>query len=158
MRENKDVFWEAETFCHYILNSLDRLLRCLEGLSEEQLNWHPPAPNTNSLYTLAVHTVANAEENLVYTLYDQASPRKREQEFLAQCHDRDELAQRWQALRLRLQDALLNLSPERLAQEHVHPRRGPLTGLAILIIVARHCAEHLGQAELTRDLLLATTA
>jgi hypothetical protein len=30
-----------------------------------------------------------------------------------------------------------------------------VTGRAILIVVARHAAEHLGQAELTRDLLRA---
>jgi hypothetical protein len=38
-----------------------------------------------------------------------------------------------------------------------HPRRGPLSGREILIVVARHAAEHLGQAELTRDLMKAAT-
>ncbi|MBN1310607.1 MAG: hypothetical protein JXB30_04240 [Anaerolineae bacterium] len=36
---------------------------------------------------------------------------------------------------------------------HEHPRRGQMAGRAELIIVARHAAEHMGQAELTRDLL-----
>lgn len=154
MSKDKDSSWAAAVFCHYILSSLDRLLQCLEGLSEEQLSWHSLAPNTNSLYALTVHTLGNAEENLLHTLYDQPSPRNREQEFLAKGQTTDELVTHWRDLRERLQRALLNLTPERLKQEHVHPRRGHITGLDILIVVARHCAEHLGQAELTRDLLL----
>ncbi|HEU5349185.1 MAG TPA: DinB family protein [Ktedonobacterales bacterium] len=155
MPENNAVSWEAAIFCRYILSSLDRLFQCLEGLSEDQLNWHPPASNTNSIFALTVHTMGNAEESLVHAIYDQPSQRNREQEFAAKAQDADELAIHWQDLRERLQRALLNLSPEQLAQEHAHPRRGSITGLAILIIVARHCAEHLGQAELTRDLLMA---
>ena len=41
-----------------------------------------------------------------------------------------------------------------LDRERVHPRRGLLTGREILIVVARHAAEHLAHAELTRDLLM----
>lgn len=40
-----------------------------------------------------------------------------------------------------------------LEQEYLHPRRGPLIGWAILLIVARHAAEHWAHAKLTRDLL-----
>ncbi|HTI14159.1 MAG TPA: DinB family protein [Dictyobacter sp.] len=149
---------EAALFCRYILSSLDRLLQCLEGLNEEQLNWRPPAPNTNSLYALAVHTMANAEENILSTLYDRPSPRNREQEFLAQGTSADALISQWQDLRERLQDALLGLTSDDLERVHVHPRRDTITGLDILIVVARHSAEHLGQVELTRDLMLAVTA
>jgi hypothetical protein len=46
-----------------------------------------------------------------------------------------------------LQKTLLNLSSDDLEQEHLHPRRGSITGLDILIVVARHAAEHLGQPE-----------
>lgn len=140
----------------YILSSLDRLVQCLEGLSGEQLNWQPPAPNTNSLFALTTHTIGNVEENILYTLYDLASQRDREQEFQAKGQTADALAAHWQEVRGRLQNAFLGLSPEDLEREHMHPRRGSITGLEILIVVARHAAEHLGQAELTRDLLFAT--
>ncbi len=50
---------------------------------------------------------------------------------------------------------VLAVPPEALLAPHHHPRRGWSTGREILLIVARHAAEHLGQAELTRDLLLA---
>lgn len=114
---------EAALFCRYILSSLDRLLQCLEGLNKEQLNWRPPAPNTNSLYALAVHTMANAEENILYTLYNRPSPRNREQEFLAQGVSADALISQWQDLRERLQDTLLGLTSEDLERAHIHPRR-----------------------------------
>ncbi len=44
------------------------------------------------------------------------------------------------------------LSALDLEREVTHPRRGALTGRDVLIVVARHAVEHLGQAELTRDL------
>ena len=155
MVDSRKQFYEAALFCRYILSSLERLLQVVNGLSEERLNWRPPAPNTNSLYALAVHTMSNTEENILYTLFDQTSPRERAQEFLAHGSSADMLTTRWQDLRVQLQNAILNLSAKDLRREHDHPHRGPITGLDILIIVARHTAEHLGQAELTRDLLLA---
>jgi DinB superfamily len=148
---------EAILFCRYILSSLDRLVQCLDGLDEKQLNWQPPAPHANSLYTLVVHTLGNAEENLLLTLSDQPSPRNREQEFAMKCQSAEALVAQWQILRERLQTTLLSLSLDDLEQEHLHPRRGSVTGLDLLIVVARHAAEHLGQAELTRDLVLAST-
>ena len=36
-----------------------------------------------------------------------------------------------------------------------HPRRGIITGRDVLIVVARHTAEHWGEAQLTRSLLKA---
>ena len=61
--------------------------------------------------------------------------------------------QRWQDLCELLCLALDNLPPAEFDREFWHARRGPLTGCEILLVVARHAAEHLGQAELTRDLL-----
>lgn len=133
------------------------MLQVVDGLSEAQLNWHPPVPNTNSLYVLVTHSMANAEENLCYTLLGKSSQRDREQEFQAKGSSADELLAHWQDLRPHLEEAISGLSQEDLYRALVHPRRGPITALDILIIVARHMAEHLGQIELTRDLLLATS-
>lgn len=156
MATSQNTSQEATLFCHYILSSLDRLVHCLEGLNHEQLNWRPDAPHTNSLYILAVHTLANAEENILYTLYNRPCSRDREQDFLAQGSSMEYIQQRWQALRPQLQEAIQGLTREELLQERTHPRRGSVTGLDILIVAARHAAEHLGQAELTRDLVLST--
>ncbi|HTK07182.1 MAG TPA: DinB family protein [Ktedonobacteraceae bacterium] len=146
---------EAALFCYYILSSMDRLLQTIDGLSAEQLNWHPSAPNTNSLYVLVVHSMSNAEENICHTLIGEPSTRDREQEFRAKGSSADELLAHWQTLRPRLEATISSLSTEDLHRQIVHPRRGTITGLDILIVVARHMAEHFGHAELTRDLLLA---
>src|SRR5450631_2465852 len=107
---SKNPSREAAIFCHYILSSLDRLVQCLDGLNEQQLNWQPPTAHANSLYALTIHTLGNAEENILFTLYSQTSPRDREQEFLTKGYSVDELVVHWQALRERLQKALLGLS------------------------------------------------
>lgn len=157
MRVSNSSSHEAALFYRYIVSSIDGLLQCLDGLDEEQLNWRPPAPNTNSLYALAVHTLGNAEESLLFTLCGQPGQRDREQEFLAKGISGNEMVIYWQELRQRVQSALLNLSSDALEHEVIHPRLGAITGRDVLIIVAMHAAEHRGQAELTRDLVLAAT-
>jgi hypothetical protein len=146
---------EPLLFWRFIGSSLDRLVACLEGLSADELNWRPPAPEANSLYALATHTLGNAEENILETLGGQIVGRNREAEFAVAGSSSTEVAARWRELRERLAQALTDLPTGALDAEYPHPRRGTLTGRAILIVVARHAAEHLGQAELTRDLLRA---
>lgn len=148
---------EALIFWRYIASSLDRLVGCLEGLSAEDLNWRPTAPGANSLVALAVHTLGNAEENLRETLAGHAVGRDREAEFAVRDVSAGTLVTRWQILRLELPALLADLPADALDRTYAHPRRGTLTGREILIVVARHAAEHLGQAELTRDLLRAAT-
>lgn len=147
---------EALIFWRYIASSLDRLVGCLDGLSEAHLNWRPAAPDTNSLYALATHTLGNAEENLLQTLLGQPVGRDRDGEFAARGDSARAMAARWSALRAEIGSRLAKLPADALDAPYAHPRRGPLTGRELLLVVARHAAEHLGQAELTRDLLRAT--
>ena len=144
---------EIDSFRGFIFNSIDRLVGCLDGLSSDQLNWRPPAPDTNSLYVLATHIVGNAEQNLLGVLCGQPVTRNRAAEFAAAGTTAEPVQRRWQELRERVEAALDALPPARLEQELKHPR-GTLTGREVLVLQARHAAEHLGQAELTRQLLL----
>ncbi len=147
---------ELALYWRKIADSLERLLSTLEGLSEEQVNWRPPAPNANSLYALAAHTMGNAEENLLGVLAGQPVERDRDGEFQASGTSTDLLRERWATLRASIPAALANLPPGALdRQNYQHPRRGAISGRETLLIVARHAAEHTGQAELTRDLLQA---
>jgi uncharacterized damage-inducible protein DinB len=145
---------ELESYWRFISSSLDRLIACLEGLAEAELNWRPLS-NANSLYALAVHTMANAEENILATLCGQSVHRQRESEFSARGSSSEPVRAQWMALRERLAESLASLPSDELDREREHPRRGPLTGREVLLVVARHAAEHLGQAELTRDWLRA---
>ncbi len=54
-----------------------------------------------------------------------------------------------------IETALASLPAGALEGERRHPRRGPLTGRELLLVVTRHAAEHWGEAQLTLNLLKA---
>jgi len=139
----------------FIKSSVTRLLACLDGLEETALNWRP-LPNANSLYVLATHIIGNIEETVLGLICGQTVVRNRDAEFSALGHNAAALQAHWLQLEAQISRQLAQLTPTDLDREQLHPRRGPLTGWEILIVVARHAAEHLAHAELTRDLLLAS--
>jgi hypothetical protein len=144
---------EMDAYVRFISDSLERLIACLDGLDAEQLNWHPAADGANSVWVLAVHTLANAEENILAILGGRPSTRDRDAEFRARGVSPDALRERWRTLQPALQDAIRALPSADLDREYAHPRRGTLTGREVLLLVTQHAAEHLGHAEVTRDLL-----
>lgn len=146
---------EVAIFWRYLSSSLDRLVGMLEGQPAEVLNWRPPAPETNSMYVLANHTVSNAQVNLLGTLCAQLINRNRDSEFTVVTDEDNALDVAWPNIRRELEDALSSLTDDSLDTRYTHHWRGDITGREILLIVARHAAEHLGQAELTCDLAAA---
>lgn len=146
---------EVRWFWRYTSSSLDRLVETMTGLTVDELNWRPPAAGANSVHVLIVHTIANAEENLLGTLGGHHVERDREGEFGAVARANGDLASSWPARRTTLERALAEIQTGQLSHMYSHPRRGEVTGRDLLMIVARHAAEHLGQAELTRDLAVA---
>ena len=146
---------ELESFRHFIFNTIDAIVGGLDGLDAAQLNWRPEAPATNSLHTIATHVLGNAEENLLGTLCGRPHGRDYPSEFTGRGTSADAVRARWKSLRDRVDDALAALPAGDLDREFAHPRRGMLTGREVLIVVARHTAEHWGEAQLTKSLLLA---
>ena len=143
---------EAIKLWRFISGSIEQLLKCLDDLSSNDLNWCP-IESANSLYVLATHVLGNIEENIIETLCGQEVNRKREDEFKASGDSVDSILIKWSNLQIRIKECIENLSSEDLNSIREHPRRGQLAVWEILIIVARHAAEHMGQAKLTRDLL-----
>lgn len=148
---------EIALFWRKIVSSVDGLVACLDELTAAELNWRP-LENANSLFVLTAHTLGNVEENLCGVLCGQMVQRQRAAEFSRRGLSALALQQQWQTLQHRIADALAQLPQAKLTRERLHPRRGQITGREILLVVARHAAEHRGQAELTRDLLVATRA
>jgi len=143
---------ELESFWRFISSSVGHIFECLEGLNEDDLNWRP-LDNANSLYVLTTHTMGNIEENILGVLCEEKIIRQRDEEFKAKGNSIEPIQQRWHDIQERISSNLPNLSTVELNQQYEHPHRGRITGHDILIVVARHAAEHMGQAQLTRDLL-----
>ena len=148
---------EVESFQDFIFNTIDSIVGALEGLTPDELNWRPTAPATNSLYAIATHVLGNAEENLLGTLCRQPHGRDYPSEFSAAAPVPDAVRERWADLRERIAKHLTDLTRDDLNGARQHPRRGIITGRDVLIVVARHAAEHWGEAQLTRSLLRART-
>ena len=143
---------EIESLWRYIRRSIDRILSCLDGLEEDDLNWRP-LENANSLYVLAIHMIANVEANILGVLCFQNIVRHRDEEFKARGSSIEPVKKRWREVQEVVSSHLAKLSSKDLGKEYAHPRRGKITGRDLLITIARHAAEHVGHAELTRDLL-----
>jgi hypothetical protein len=143
---------EAISSGHHIIRSLDRIMESLNGLNDKQLNYQPPARGANSIYMIATHALASAEESLLKTINGQPISRDRKQEFSARADAAAPLQQYWQQQRKQLQNVIDSLSENELEREYRGANGETLTGSAILLTEALHIAEHLGQAEVTRDL------
>ena len=132
------------------------MLAVVHDCTVEELNWRPPAPEANTIYALATHTLANARVNVIQVLCGQAIDRDRDAEFRSVATADNATIPAWPALRDELAAALAPLTDADMDRTCQHPARGEVTGREVLIILARHAAEHVGQAELTRDLAKAS--
>jgi hypothetical protein len=143
-----DLYWDK------IRNSVDELVECLEGLDDDSLDWRP-LEDANSLYVLATHTMGNVRHNILNGLCGLPITRDRDAEFMVEGSSAVEIEAGWIELKGQISDAIKELPPAELDCERDRPQRGIMSGRELLIFVARHAAEHYGQAQLTRDLVKA---
>ena len=143
-----DLYWDM------IRNSVDELVACLEGLDGDALNWKP-LDDANSLCVLATHTMGNVRHNFLSILCGGPITRDRDSEFAAMGDSVAEIEAGWNELQRRISEAIRELPPDDLDRVRDDPQRGKITGRELMILVARHAAEHYGQAQLTRDLVKA---
>lgn len=146
---------KALTLWRFISRSVERLLACLDGLDAAALNWRP-LPNASSLYNLSAHIIGNIEETVLRVICGHKIVRDRDAEFSIVGSDTVALRAHWERLATQIIRDLTYMTPIDLDRLRLHPRRGMVSAWEILIVVARHAAEHLAHAELTRDLFLAT--
>jgi hypothetical protein len=144
---------EAQMYSSTLVRRVDQIVDSMDGLSPDEVNQPPPVPEANSLAVLAVHTMANVEENIFEIIGGQDVGRNREEEFRVKGKTAEEIKQDWESLRQRVIDFLNNATPEMLDREYEHFRRGKITGRKVLLSATVHAAEHAGHAELTRDWL-----
>ena len=106
-KQETDLFWG------FISRSIERIIACLDGLPEDDLNWRPLA-NANSLYVLANHILGTTEENILGVLCGQPTQRQREAEFTAQGTSVEPLQLKWLDLQKRVKQGLEQLPPGEL--------------------------------------------
>ena len=133
----------------------------LEGLSEEQLNWRPPAPETNSAYVIAAHTQGAVRGWVLGIACGQPVERDRPAEFAATGSDAADLIASGERLTDEIDAALGALTAADLGRRvppdpsHWGPTEPEeITVRQALERAADHAATHVGHVELTRDLAL----
>lgn len=141
-----------EAFWNNLSTSLDRIEEVVADCSIEQLNWRPPAPETNSIYAIAVHSLGHLRQGIVGVLGEGSQERDRKAEFRAVATPENVPIPDWDETRRLMESTLARLTPEVLERVYEPINRAPMTGLALMLLMTRHTALHEGHAELTRDL------
>ena len=149
---------EVGSFWRFTLRSLDGFMEIVDGLTVDELNWRPPAPDTNTIYALTAHTLGNVRMHVFRVLLGQTIDRDRDGEFRSVADASNVPIPAWPTLRSKVEAALGELPPEAMDRSFDHPVFGPLTGREVLMVMMRHTAEHHGHVELTRDLIVAARA
>jgi uncharacterized protein DUF664 len=146
---------EIESFRMRFAYEFDRLLETIADLDDEALNWRPPVAGANSLLVLVTHAVGSAEEHVVGKAAGKTVVRNRDAEFTV-TGGSGHLATRAAEVRRRIDEALAGLEG-RLDEERDPPfdnwARGTVRDR--LIHSVSHTAEHVGHAQVTRDLYIA---
>ena len=138
--------------------SLDRLEAVMADCSIDELNWRPPAPDTNSMYVLGVHSLGHLRQGILGVLGEGSQERDRDAEFRAVATPDTVPIPDWGPTRVAMQEVLRGLGPEVLDRVFSPEHRAPMTGMALMLLMTRHTALHEGHAELTRDLAKAALA
>lgn len=150
---------ELTAYAAEIRRVLDRVCATLDGLSEAQLNWRPPAPEANSACVIATHVLGNLEAWVLGIACGLPIERDRPAEFRAAGPNASAIVEGARNLAQRFDEALAAL-PASTLDDVWEPAKSlwgeggprPLTVREALIEAIEHAAIHLGQLQITRDL------
>ena len=124
--------------------SLPRILKCIDQLSDEQIWWRPNE-NSNSIGNLVLHLSGNVRQWICTGLGNYADNRKRQTEFDERGPiSKDELKSKLSSAMEDAKSIITNVPIEELLK----PRPVQTfdeTGLTILIHVTEHFSYHTGQ-------------
>jgi len=144
-----------EAFLPFINEALDSMVGIAEGLGDERVNRRPDLPNTNSPYAILTHCVGMATYWLGSVLCGRPSRRDRDSEFRAR-GTVAEIRQSVKSLKIQIRNDISHVQGD---QPLAHPvDLHGCTQFHTQGDVLLHCytelAQHHGQMELTRDILL----
>ena len=122
----------------------------VRDLSEDELNWKP-APETNSIAVLVVHTLGS-EAEVLRVVGNVSGTRDRDAEFRVTANTADELLREIDQADSYLEALAPRITADDLAAERPRGDRPPQTGLHWLLTNYGHAREHLGHIQLTKQL------
>lgn len=122
----------------------------VRDLSVEELNWKP-APETNSIAVLVVHTLGS-EAEVLRVAANVPGERDRPAEFRVTANNAEELLREIDQADAYIEAIAPRITAEDLAAERPRGDRPPETGLHWLITNYGHAREHLGHIQLTKQL------
>jgi uncharacterized damage-inducible protein DinB len=128
------------------------ILKTLEGLNEEALNWRPLPNEANSLYALALHSLGAERKWIHEIIGGQKIERDREAELRAQAQDAKSLHAQYDAAANVSEQVLARLMLTELETMRAAMRYGEQSVRWCILRVIEHYNEHLGQMLLTRQL------
>jgi uncharacterized damage-inducible protein DinB len=150
---------EIETYSKYIRKQIADVHAALKGLDDVQLNQRPGVPGANSGFVIATHVLGNARAWILGIACGQPLRRDRPREF-ASHGTYEELGKAACALSGEIDAALAELDTSTL-DDRLSPSRElwgegepeEISRREALAHVLEHASMHLGQIQLTRDIV-----
>ncbi len=152
---------EVTIYASQFSSLLRRVGQTVEGLSEAELNWRPPAPDANSAFVIATHMIANIEAWVLGIVCGEDVSRNREAEFAAAGADATPLVEAAERLSERIALALDDFPSSALGELLMpdpalwgNDPPSEISARRALVSAIVHNAGHIGHLEITRDLAL----
>lgn len=142
---------EIETYLTRLHDRRAQVLRCVQELSPDALDWKPVAQDTNSIAVLAIHCLG-AERQWLHAIVGKMNiERNRDAEFRSRAEDATALPAMYAAASDVSERILSALTPEEMDAPRSYLRYNESVRWCI-VHVLEHYSEHLGQMWLTRQL------
>ena len=145
---------EIGMYLRVIEQGLVSIVSCFDGLSPAEVHAHPIA-GANSLAIIVRHSLANAHRNVLASFAGEPYDYHRDAEFVDDGETVASMVATWAELRERMHKALAPFTAADLPTPREHARMGTVPGRRVLLQAAIHVAEHSGEAQLTRQLVIA---
>jgi|HubBroStandDraft_5_1064220.scaffolds.fasta_scaffold831912_1 hypothetical protein len=147
-----------EDFLWFVDRALDQMVEIVRELGDEKANRRPPLPDANSPYVILAHCLGVMEFWAGAMIAGRSIERDRPAEFVAH-GPVDELIQRTVAARAQLTSDVSHMdstAPPRTEPGGLGDQGTPLARSqgGSLVHLYEELSQHLGQMELTRDLLV----
>jgi hypothetical protein len=138
--------------------SIEGLHRAVDGLTPEALNWRPAGDDTNPIAVLVVHAMGSTRSWLAVAFGAPLPDRDRPAEFRTVADDATDLGAHVDRMAedcRRLFDGVDVFDPEMMRASHARTSSGEVevvSGAWALLHAVEHLSEHVGHAQLTRQL------